>query len=651
MTLTTGIDTIILFATAATLLLVAVYVWLHTRGKPVRWTFFIFVSGIATWIIGFALLTTYGTFFADKVVHYGGLVLLTGLILFAHTFPDETRRKIPWLLLTPLLLIAVYVIPSNLLVADIIHHPDGRIEPVIGDLLGWYGLIYLIYVVWAFTLFTRAYRNTTSRGRIQLIYLLSGIAFLVLSLLVADVFLPAMFGIYEFNLFGPLASIPFVGLTAYAIVRHQLMDIRIIIKRGFVYSVLLACVVTFYIGILQAFRYAFGIQGELPTLLSAIITTILGIFTAPHIERVFRKITDRIFFKDVYDYADALHTLSGVLHANIAFSDLVHESERALEQILRPSFVRVAFGRARMRSGKHKSEITIPITLEGEEMGTIHLGQKRSGDSYTPQDIRLLETFAYQAATALSRAQLYADAQDQAAILERKVEERTRELSLARTREEHMLNDISHNLQTPLTILQTRLDALKPLLTANREVQALEQSLTRLSSFIYDLLSLARIDNEDARHGNMLNISELVQELSEEIRVIAEARGIIMHSSIAPDVFVHGDARRLREACMNIASNALKYLPDTGLREVSVVLAASPDTVTVTIKDTGIGISKEDLPHIFDRFYRGKDIPNETRGTGLGLAITKRIIEQHGGTIDAVSSVDVGTTVRITLPL
>jgi signal transduction histidine kinase/uncharacterized membrane protein YgdD (TMEM256/DUF423 family) len=647
MMLQLALNQTIFFAIALVILGVGTYVLVQNHRNPIHISFWIFASGIAIWVGGFAFLSLTASQLADKIVHYGALIMLSGFLWFSHVFPQGARLPRPsWLLLLPIALTAVFVVPANLLVEDIIQHPDGRIEPVIGPLLGWYALGFLCYVVWGFVNFWRTYRDASEHARLQMKYLVLGIGLLFSCILVGDLFLPALFSITELNLIGPLSSIAFVLLTAYAIIRHQLMDIRIVIQRGLIYSVLLSLIIGAYLALVASLRLILPDTGDAAGLIASIGTIALGIFGAPHIEHVFRKATDRIFFKDRYRYADALRTLSEVLHTNIELTDLVCESEAALTHILRATSVQVVLG-----PEEHEgAALVMPLTLDGATIGCIVLGRKRSGDPYTSEDRQLLETFAYQAATALSRARLYADAQRHATELKEKVTERTRELSRAYERERQMINDISHNLQTPLTILQTRLERMKGLSQDQGEIRSLEQSLTSFSRFIYELLSLAQLEGRTRSKLVPVDLSALVQDLSEEVSTIASAKSVRVSAAVHPDIRVKGDAGRLREAFMNIASNALTYLrPEGGT--VAISMAASATNAFLTVIDTGIGIPAEDLPYIFDRFYRGKHTATKPAGTGLGLAIAKRIIEQHKGTIAAQSVEGEGATITISLPL
>ncbi|HEY0948263.1 MAG TPA: ATP-binding protein [Candidatus Paceibacterota bacterium] len=640
-------DILLLAIVAVANVSIGTYVFLRKPEDRARQAFFLFVTGGALWVGGFVLLSLTHNFSFDIVTNYGGLLLIAGTLWFAQNFPRPIMLPVrSWLLYFPFLIIAAGVIPQQLIVLGIEPLPGGGFVPIVGPLLPLWSLIAVTYTLAAILILIYRFRRSTGRERLQLGYVFAGVSTFALSAVAFDMVLP-VFGVTELKGIGPLTSIVFVGATAYAIARHQLMDIRIVIQRGFTYSVLLGLIVICYLSVLSVLGTLFPNEASGISLAASLVTITLGIIGVPYIERWFRKATDRIFFKGTYEYATALETLSAVLHANVELSDLVRESEQALARILRATSVRIALG----QSAHKNAVLLVPIGLDGEHIGCIQVEAKRSGDPYTPQDLQLLKTFAYQAATALSRAQLYADVKEHARDLEAKVAERTRELSQTQARERQMLNDLSHNLQTPLTVLQTRLDRLKPILKDQAEVRALEQSLGSFSGFVYELLSLARLEGGRRVARIPLDLSALVSELVDEISVIAENRGIWVESRIDEGLYVKGDERQLREALMNLASNALKYLKPDGERSIAFTLMRESDAVVLEIRDTGTGIAPEDLPRIFERFYRGSRVRDDLQGTGLGLAIVKRIVEQHKGTVSAQSVHSQGTTMTVRLPL
>jgi two-component system, OmpR family, phosphate regulon sensor histidine kinase PhoR len=215
--------------------------------------------------------------------------------------------------------------------------------------------------------------------------------------------------------------------------------------------------------------------------------------------------------------------------------------------------------------------------------------------------------------------------------------------------------NVSHELKTPITSIkgfsETLLDgAMKDEATLEAFLRIILNESDRLQMLIEDLLDLSRIE----QHGFHLNIEELdiVILLNEMITLLkgkAEGKNIVLHlAHEASPIFVKGDYSRLKQVFINLLSNAITYTPTGGYVEIGV--KENEEKVYIQIKDTGIGIEKEEIPRIFERFYRiDKARSRNSGGTGLGLAIVKHIVEAHKGTISVTSVKDKGTTFTISL--
>lgn len=213
--------------------------------------------------------------------------------------------------------------------------------------------------------------------------------------------------------------------------------------------------------------------------------------------------------------------------------------------------------------------------------------------------------------------------------------------------------DASHELRTPLSVILAHSD-----LALSRERSAAEYRTTletcrnasrRMKSLIDDLLTLARFDADAAAlHFTPLNLESVTRECVDLVRPLADARGITLETDLKP-VTLSGDRDRLAQVITNLLTNAIRYNRDGG--QVRVSIASDPEGVLLSVADTGIGIAAEELPHIFERFYRvDKARSRVDGGCGLGLSITRTIVEAHGGGITARSEPGVGTTIDVRLP-
>ena len=202
-----------------------------------------------------------------------------------------------------------------------------------------------------------------------------------------------------------------------------------------------------------------------------------------------------------------------------------------------------------------------------------------------------------------------------------------------------MMADVAHELRTPLAILQGRieglLDGVYPRDDARiAELLAETQHLGRL---VEDVRTLANAE------AGALDLRRERFDLAELIRETVSAIGAPV-DVVAPDeLLIDADPVRIREVVLNLLTNAVEHAPG---RAVSIVAEARARDIAITVRDEGDGIDADALPHVFDRFQKGRN----SRGSGLGLAIAQKLVVAHGGTIALESAPGAGTTVRVTLP-
>ena len=224
--------------------------------------------------------------------------------------------------------------------------------------------------------------------------------------------------------------------------------------------------------------------------------------------------------------------------------------------------------------------------------------------------------------------------------------------------QQSFVSDASHQLKTPLAILRGEIDLMQSRSRSPQETDQFFKSASEevgyLSRMIEDLLVLARIDTgARALSLSTVHVDELLVDAVARLNKIAATRNVDLSLNLADGntetYEVQGDSDLIRSLFESIVENAIKYSPPEG-GKVRLHLQPTPDTVEIVIEDQGVGITKEDLPKIFDRFYRSDRTSNKQPGSGLGLAIAKRIIEVHQASIRAESEPGVGTRVHVTLP-
>lgn len=279
-------------------------------------------------------------------------------------------------------------------------------------------------------------------------------------------------------------------------------------------------------------------------------------------------------------------------------------------------------------------------------------------------DEELVAILANQLAIAIENSALFEQAWSATHELERKVQDRTRELADANAQlmrlnkaKSDFVSAVSHELRTPLAAIKGYASLLgsgqfgalaKP--QAER-IAKIEKHADLLTQFINNLLDIARIESgRVTMERKLIPVAEFFGSIAEQIQPQLDAKRLryTLNADGVPSLL--GDPQHLSRVFVNFLSNAIKYTPEGG--EIRIGLRRDRDTVIATVSDTGCGIPAEDVPKLFQEFFRANDpINQEVRGTGLGLALVKRIIEAHHGQVRVESDKGRGTTFTITLPL
>lgn len=327
-------------------------------------------------------------------------------------------------------------------------------------------------------------------------------------------------------------------------------------------------------------------------------------------------------------------------------------------------------------------------------VGIYLLGHKLSGDVYQRREIEFLRTLSNQAAISIANSRLYEQLNGLSQELELKVQERTKELR-------DFVSAVYHELSTPITSIRGYTDLMVDKAGRGQPVgeypadyaqpapqptpaglsskyigylKIIQRSVGRLMQLVGDLSDVSKI--EDGRltiHPEILDLRQVVSETLGSLAGIIDEKGLQVTTSIPSDIRrVQGDLYRVVQILTNLVSNACRYTPAGGriviaARRIDGVASLDDDAslasetpavgpatgwVEVTVTDTGIGIHKDDLERIFERFYRSEDpLVQEQSGTGLGLSITKSLVELHGSHLWVNSAVGKGSTFGFALPL
>jgi signal transduction histidine kinase len=297
--------------------------------------------------------------------------------------------------------------------------------------------------------------------------------------------------------------------------------------------------------------------------------------------------------------------------------------------------------RAMLEQIKTSSLMVIPLFVRDRTLGVVLFGRAPGSASFDSDDFALAVDLGYRAALAIDNSELYNSAQEVLRL------------------QEEFISTASHELKTPLTTVKGYLQLINRQLyredqspaRIGRFTREMEQQVRRLEDLVSDLLDVSRIQQGRVElrleqfdlaelAANVLSRFEYAQERTAQHELLCEA----------PEP-VEGiwDRGRVDQVLTNLISNAIKYSPDGG--QVHVRVRRVGDVAQMTVRDTGIGITREERAKLFQPFVRGENVRREITGTGLGLYITRRIVQNHRGTISVKSEPGRGSTFTVRLPL
>jgi PAS domain S-box-containing protein len=307
------------------------------------------------------------------------------------------------------------------------------------------------------------------------------------------------------------------------------------------------------------------------------------------------------------------------------------------------------------RFNQVRSIMCVPLMDGGLAFGALWIGQ-RSPHGFVNDELRWLSAIADIAANALHRAILLE-------TLEQRVAERTRELSEANERlreldrlKDQFVSNVSHELRTPLANIKLYAGLLKHGKPEKLQhyLETLRRETLRLEKLIEDLLELSRLNAGTVTIIlNPIDVNQLIESLIADRANLVADRGLALRLDLGSNLPpVLGDPWRLEQVLSNLLANAMNYTPKGGM--IALRTRRQEDDhqewVTITVEDTGLGIAAEELPHVFERFYRGTaGRKSGAPGSGLGLAICKELVDRLGGRITVESEPSHGTTFTVWL--
>lgn len=558
----------------------------------------------------------------------------------------------------------------------------------------------IIFLAASFVLLIKRVKTTKSVQRLQYIYMVIGILPIFLLAPITAFVMPVVFRNASLIFLSPIYALFFVALIGYAIVKHQLFDIRFFAVRAAAYlSTLFAMTFVLILPVVIAFGYFLDLHLERAQLVMIVGGSVLVIYSLQYVRRIFDKVTTKIFFRHYYDVQDVLGKLGDILVRTAEVGTLCTETTTVLQTALRPiSFRYVLFAGAKSDAalareiGKYhtskdpdvvdvddagrvdksliemlrKEGVALIVLLRTghEDLGYIVVGHKQSGESYTDRDKQLLIVSAGEIAIGLQNALRFQEIERFNVTLQQKVDEATTKLRQTNQRlrvldqtKDDFIGMASHQLRTPLTSVKGYVSMV---LDGDggkiNEVQRklLTQSFLSSQRMVYlisDLLNVSRLNTgRFVIEPVACNLAKVVEEEVAQLIETVKSRGLDL-TYRKPEHFptLMMDETKLRQVIMNFIDNAIYYTPPGG--HISVHLVDNQESIEFTVVDDGIGVPRHEQHHLFSKFYRAHNAKRaRPDGTGLGIFMAKKVIIAQGGAVIFKSTEGKGSTFGFTFP-
>lgn len=668
------------------------------------------VNGLFLLIVAFICFWALTNYFTDHSPEHIRLfldrasfvfpVLVSGTLAFlSRIFPVPMgySKKITGYI-SIITVLGIYISISGLVVKSITIAQNGSTNSVPGTLYNFYSFLVVILL---FGYAVRNYFVSRKRAdtiqRLQSSYVAVGFLISFFWALIVSVLLPIYIPKWNTAELGPDGTIVFVAASAYAIVRHRLFDIRLIVARSIAYiltlsSIALLCIIP---AILIA-THLLHSSLETGSIASLVVITFIAVIIFQPLKNRFDKISNKLFFRDYYEPQEVIDKLGNLL---VGISDVHHilkgshdilttsinpqflefilldkeltnvkhvKNEEIIHKLLNVKFDIITTDNLDKATDKslydylHEHDIAVVIGLRTskENLGYMLLGYKQSGNIYNSVDERLLGIAADEIAISLQNALRFEQIQQFNITLQAKVDEATKELkktneklkALDETKDD-FISMASHQLRTPLSIIKGYVNMVANGDTgkvSQQQKDFLDQALVSSETMVRlvtELLNVSRITSgKFSVDTSAVNLADIVENEIQQLTNMANERKIDL-VFLKPKDFpvLMLDEEKIRQVIANFIDNAIHYSKDKGAK-INVQLTDADDIVFEVI-DNGIGVPASEKEHLFTKFYRAKNAKEaRPNGTGVGIYLAKVVVNELGGDLIFESKEGVGST-------
>lgn len=714
------------------MLVISVLLFVNAGKDNAKRSFAMTSIAITLWIssLGLADTTTNADsalYFVRQAIFIANLIPIF-FLAFSLFFGKDflTHNMIPRLVLISVLPVTLALLSfSDQMVSVVKVEEFGATIQQSGYLYSIHSATSLLFFCAAFGVMLYKRKRTDGVTRNQIQFILAGAGTAYIANLFSGTILSQSSSQGPAILFGTVSIVVFAAVVSFAIIRGRLFDVRLATVRvvTFLLSVGFLAALYGFIAFSVAEQFFFKtifVTQFSQQLFNTVLAVILA-FTFPWIRRFFERATDRVFYRDRYDPQVVISDIGRVLASDIQLESLSKKVVRILEEKMRVGGTNIVVlgyekeqGDEKEGSGKPQiffqtyrekkqhaykiediSTLRLPVTVadelaasnerdmlerhnirvalslrtKEEFTGYLFLGDKRSGDIYSDQDIQTLRIIANELAVAIQNARSYQEIQLFNETLREKIRQATKDLTHANKElkaldkaKDEFISMASHQLRTPLTAVRGYTSMVMDGdfgKVSGEQKDTLKQSFdaaTRMTRLVDDLLNVSRIQSGKFRLERAeVDLNKILPEELGLIETTATAKNVKVtyHAPKDPVPLLMIDEGKTRQCLMNLMDNAIYYsstTPSGG--KVDVYLEADKDNVSFRVVDNGIGVPKDQQAKLFKKFYRAPNA-QKTRpdGTGLGLFLVGKVVRDQAGKIIFESTEGKGSTFGFSLPI
>jgi len=632
-----------------------------------------------------------------KLLYFFPAFIPTGFLIFGLLFP---KHKIKGIIIAAIIvfnvIIAILTLSGDSVIKNVLLNPS--LEKKI--IFGWaYYRLYIFYIpgffIASYVVLFRKYLKGGPLVKMQILYILLGLTTASVPAMITNLNLPT-FGYFELNWVGQLFTVFWISGVAYAIMKHRLMDVRLVVARSVAYVFLIAIIAAFYTSavFIAGSLFLTGKTSVNQTILYVLLTIFVA-FTFQPVRYFLEKVTEKIFFKNNYNSNELLSRLTKILATNLKLENIstktlnelfatMHVSKGTFYVVNDREIMHLASGgfdgekihdrklilelckkkkiiifdeeiSEKTKDAMRKLGVSILLPLYAREklIGALSLGEKRSGDIYFDKDIEVLKIFGPEVSVALENSKSYEEISRFNITLKEEVSRATKDLKNANVRlkevdelKDEFVSLASHELRTPMTIIKSylwlMLDKKNSQSLSESQKKYLDRayvSTERLINLVNDMLNVSRIESGRFTVSiKPFDIEELISTVYAEILPKAQEQKINLEFArpLHPLPKVQADSERVEQVLINLIGNSLKFTSENGSIRISAEYDSDRKQEVISITDDGKGIAAEDIPKLFQKFSMvGNNylVKQNIQGTGLGLYLSKAIIELMGGKI------------------